>query len=91
MALVVDDAHWADAASLRFLALLLPRLEELPAAVLLAARPAEGPGPGGEWGSMVGPALAADLAIAADQPPLRVQGGRQVVCTVSTGAPRMND
>ena len=29
MALVVDDAHWADGASLRFLAFLLPRLEEL--------------------------------------------------------------
>ena len=31
---MVDDAHWADGASLRFLAFLLPRLEELPAAVL---------------------------------------------------------
>src|SRR5580692_10080099 len=36
-----DDAHWADGASLRFLAFLLPRLEELHVAVLLAARPAE--------------------------------------------------
>ena len=41
LALVVDDAHWADGASLRFLAFLLPRLEELHVAVLLAARPAE--------------------------------------------------
>ncbi len=41
LALVVDDAHWADGASLRFLAFLLPRLEELPVAVLLGARPAE--------------------------------------------------
>jgi DNA-binding CsgD family transcriptional regulator len=41
LALVVDDAHWADGASLRFLAFLLPRLEELRAAVLLGARPAE--------------------------------------------------
>jgi DNA-binding CsgD family transcriptional regulator len=41
LALVVDDAHWADGASLRFLAFLLPRLEELAAAVLLAGRPAE--------------------------------------------------
>jgi DNA-binding CsgD family transcriptional regulator len=40
-ALVVDDAHWADGASLRFLAFLLPRLEELRAVVLLGARPAE--------------------------------------------------
>jgi DNA-binding CsgD family transcriptional regulator len=41
VALVVDDAHWADGASLRFLAFLLPRLAELPVAVLLASRPAE--------------------------------------------------
>ncbi len=41
VALVVDDAHWADGASLRFLAFLLPRLEELHIAVLLGARPAE--------------------------------------------------
>jgi DNA-binding CsgD family transcriptional regulator len=42
LALVVDDAHWADGPSLRFLAFLLPRLEELRVAVLLGARPAEG-------------------------------------------------
>jgi hypothetical protein len=48
-ALVVDDAHWVDSGSLRFLAFLLPRLEELRAAVLLAARPAEaGAGSEGE-------------------------------------------
>jgi DNA-binding CsgD family transcriptional regulator len=41
LALVVDDAHWADAPSLRFLAFLLPRLEELHVTVLLGARPAE--------------------------------------------------
>jgi DNA-binding CsgD family transcriptional regulator len=41
IALVVDDAHWADGASLRFLAFLLPRLEELRVAVILGARPAE--------------------------------------------------
>ena len=38
LALVVDDAHWSDAASVRFLAYLQPRLEELPVAMLLAAR-----------------------------------------------------
>ncbi len=41
LALVVDDAHWVDGASLRFLAFLLPRLEELHVAVLFGARPAE--------------------------------------------------
>jgi DNA-binding CsgD family transcriptional regulator len=39
--LAVDDAHWADAASLRYLAFLLPRIEELEVAVVLAARPGE--------------------------------------------------
>ena len=39
--LSVDDAHWADASSLRFLTFLLPRLEELPVAVVLALRPEE--------------------------------------------------
>ena len=39
--LAVDDAHWSDAASLRFLTFLLPRLEELPALVVVACRPGE--------------------------------------------------
>jgi DNA-binding NarL/FixJ family response regulator len=43
--LAVDDAHWADAASLDFLAFLVPRLEELPVLLVLACRPGE---PGAE-------------------------------------------
>ena len=39
--LIVDDAHWADAPSLRFLAFLLPRLEGLGSALVVAARPRE--------------------------------------------------
>ena len=38
---VVDDAHWADAPSLRYLAFLLTRLEELNVALVLATRPRE--------------------------------------------------
>ena len=30
MLLAIDDAHWADRPSLRFLRFLLPRLEDLP-------------------------------------------------------------
>jgi len=41
LCLVVDDAHWADAASLRYLAFLLTRLEELDVALLVATRPRE--------------------------------------------------
>ena len=39
--LCVDDVHWADHASLRFLHYLGQRLQELPIAVVAAARPAE--------------------------------------------------
>ena len=42
LCVVVDDAHLADAASLRYLAFLLTRLEELSAALILATRPQEG-------------------------------------------------
>ncbi len=41
LCLVVDDAQWADAPSLRFLAFLLTRLEELDVALVVAARPRE--------------------------------------------------
>jgi DNA-binding CsgD family transcriptional regulator len=39
--LVVDDLHWADLPSLRWLAYLLPRLDELDLSVVVALRPAE--------------------------------------------------
>src|SRR5215211_4905502 len=41
LCLMVDDAHWADAASLRYLAFLLTRIEELDAALVAATRPRE--------------------------------------------------
>ena len=41
LCLVVDDAQWADAASLRYLAFLLTRLEELEVALVVATRPRE--------------------------------------------------
>src|SRR4029079_17516340 len=39
--MVIDDAHWADAPSLRFLAFLLTRLDELAIALIVATRPHE--------------------------------------------------
>jgi DNA-binding CsgD family transcriptional regulator len=39
--LVVDDAHWADEPSLRFLAYVARRVASLPIALLIAARPTE--------------------------------------------------
>ena len=47
LCIVVDDAHWADTPSLRYLAFLLTRLEELAVALVVAARPSE-PGADGE-------------------------------------------
>ncbi|MEA2443212.1 MAG: hypothetical protein QOJ12_504, partial [Thermoleophilales bacterium] len=43
--LALDDGHWCDSLSLRFVRYLLQRLDELPIAVLLATRP---PGDGAE-------------------------------------------
>ena len=53
--LCIDDAHWADQASLRFLNYLGPRLAELPIAVVAAARPSDS-----REGSPLLAALAAD-------------------------------
>jgi predicted ATPase len=39
--LCIDDVHWADQASLRFLNYLGRRLEELPIVVVAAARPSQ--------------------------------------------------
>ena len=44
LALLVDDAHWADGASLRFLAYLGNRLSRVPVLLLVAARPLGEPG-----------------------------------------------
>ena len=41
LALIVDDAHWADGASRRFLSYLAPRLGDLPMVLAVAARPSE--------------------------------------------------
>jgi DNA-binding CsgD family transcriptional regulator len=49
LALLVDDAHWADAASLQFLAYLQARLGELPVCVVLATRTGE---PGSSAGAL---------------------------------------
>ena len=43
--IMVDDAHWADGPSLRWLAHLAARIEELPLVLLLAVR--DGPWPAG--------------------------------------------
>lgn len=47
LTLVLDDVHWFDPPSLRYLGYLLHRVDELPIAVVVATRPPE-PGPAGE-------------------------------------------
>ncbi len=42
--IVIDDAHWADLASLRFLNFLSQRLEDIPALLVIASRPGEATG-----------------------------------------------
>ena len=39
VALIVDDAHWADAPSVRFLGFLAARIDDLPLAAVVASRP----------------------------------------------------
>jgi AAA ATPase domain len=41
LAVLVDDAHWADEHSIRFLAYLEARIEEIPACMIVAARTGE--------------------------------------------------
>ncbi len=75
LCLVVDDAHWADAPSLRYLAFLLTRLEELNIALLLATRPRE-PGTDGELLATLATDPSADLI---RLPPLTRTGIAQLV------------
>jgi DNA-binding CsgD family transcriptional regulator len=63
VALAIDDAHWSDGASLRFVRYLGQRLEGLPVLVALTARPRE---PGAEAEALR--ALAAEPGVAAVRP-----------------------
>jgi DNA-binding CsgD family transcriptional regulator len=64
LALLVDDAQWADSASLRFLAYLANRLTEVPVLLVVAARPLGEPG-----GAAVAQTLAEGGAPALLRPP----------------------
>jgi DNA-binding CsgD family transcriptional regulator len=75
LALIVDDAHWADELSLRFMHYLGARLESLSIAVFIAARPGER---GAE--APVLAALAAEPATRLLRPkPLTAQSTRRLV------------
>ena len=77
----MDDAHWADESSLRFLAYLARRAESLPVALLVGARPEEDPGAGGPLSE-----LRADPATDVLEPaPLDAAGVQRVLVERSDG------
>jgi DNA-binding CsgD family transcriptional regulator/tetratricopeptide (TPR) repeat protein len=83
LCVVVDDAHLADAASLRYLAFLLTRLEELDAALVVATRPREA-GTDAELLAAVTTDPAADVILL---PPLTRQAVVQLVESTLAGVP----
>jgi DNA-binding CsgD family transcriptional regulator len=83
LCLVVDDVHWADAASLRYLAFLLTRLEELSVALVVATRPRE-PGANAELLATVASDPAAEVI---RLPPLTDEAVAQFVASRLPGVP----
>ena len=76
--IIVDDAHWADEPSLRWLAYLATRLDGLGAALLVALRPAEA-------ASRAGPLLAVRAAAAAIRPAVLTGDGVAVLARAALG------
>ncbi len=83
LCVVVDDAHWADAPSLRYLAFLLTRLQELKVALLVASRPRE-PGTDADLLATVTTDPSADVI---RLPPLTRTAVAQLVESRLAGAP----
>ncbi len=81
LALAIDDAHWSDAASLRFVRYLSQRLDGLPVLTVLAARPHE---PGVQTEMVRG--LAADLGSATIRPALLSPAGTAALVRSRFGA-----
>ena len=69
--LAVDDVHWADAPSLRWLAVLAHSLDELRVGVLCTVRSGE---------PAAAPELLADLLVAAPEPPVRPRALGPAAC-----------
>jgi hypothetical protein len=79
--IIVDDAHWADEPSLRWLAYLATRLDGLGAALLVALRPAEA-------ASRAGPLQAVREAAAAVRPAVLTGDGVAVLARGRPGGGR---
>jgi DNA-binding CsgD family transcriptional regulator len=78
--LVVDDAHWGDTASLRFVRYLDQRLDGLPVLVAVAARPHE---PGVHAEALAG--LGADPEVATTRPALLSPAGTAALVQTRLG------
>jgi DNA-binding CsgD family transcriptional regulator len=76
----IDDAHWSDVASLRFVRYLAQRFDGVPALVTLAARPNE---PGMQTEALH--ALSADLALSPLHPPLLSEAGTAAIVRAGIG------
>jgi hypothetical protein len=80
LALLIDDANWADDASLRFVAFLRERLEDLPVVVALGLSP----GAGGALGPLLDDPRTVHVR-------LRPLGRRQGLAVVRSHAPAATD
>ena len=90
--LLVDDLHWADAASVRFLEFLANRLDAIPVLLLAAQRPpaasAEAPLRGAPLATPVAPAalsVAATAAVLAERDGAPVPAALAAACHDATG------
>jgi DNA-binding CsgD family transcriptional regulator len=83
LCVVVDDAHWVDAPSLRYLSFLLTRLEELDVALVLATRPCEA----GTDAELLASVAADPSADVIRLPPLTRKAVAQLVESSLAGAP----
>ncbi|WP_026910628.1 helix-turn-helix transcriptional regulator [Patulibacter minatonensis] len=86
LVLVVDDAHWADAPSLRFLDFLSRRIDELPVLLALATRPNE---PGAEHDLLTG--LAEGPHVTVVRPRALSPEGTRVLVDAGLGTPAPDD
>jgi DNA-binding CsgD family transcriptional regulator len=83
LCVVVDDAHWVDAPSLRYLSFLLTRLEELDVALVMATRPCEA----GTDAELLASVAADPSADVIRLPPLTRKAVAQLVESSLAGAP----
>jgi DNA-binding CsgD family transcriptional regulator len=78
--LVVDDAHWADESSLRFLGYLAPRLADAPICLMVGLRPIEESGiDGGPETKLLGSLLALPTALHLEPQPLSEKAVAEMV------------